>query len=99
MSTAPSQSPVNHIESTPGIRGGKPRVKGTRITVSDVVLWNEQGMSADEIITEFPGLTFADVFAALAYYHDNQAAIDQQIRDTREYAEQMKAQIPEAKRV
>lgn len=94
MSTAPSQSPaVNHIECTPGIRGGKPRVKGTRITVSDVVLWNEQGMSPDEIITEFPGLTLADVFAALAYYHDNQTAIDQQIRDTREYAEQMKAQI------
>jgi len=40
---------IRHIESAPGVRSGKPRIKGTRITVSDVVLWTEQAMSPDEL--------------------------------------------------
>ena len=82
-----------HIEQTPGVRSGKPRIKGTRITVSDVVLWTEQGMSPDQLVTEFPQLGLADVHAALAYYHDNQAAIDQQIRESRNFVDQMKNQM------
>ena len=80
-----------HIERTPGIRSGKPRIKGTRVTVADVVLWTEQDMSPDEIVAEFPQLGLADVHAALAYYHDNQQLIDQQIRESCELVAQMKA--------
>ena len=74
---------IQHIESTPGIRSGKPRIKGTRISVSDVVLWTEQGMSPDELITQFAGVTLGDVYAALAYYHDNRKEIDRQIHESR----------------
>jgi uncharacterized protein (DUF433 family) len=63
-------SPVRTcIESQPGICGGKPCIAGTRIRVQDVFVWHElQGQSADEIVSRFPQLTMADVYAALSYY-------------------------------
>ena len=66
-----------HIEITPGVCGGKPRVAGHRITVANIVIWHERlGKSADEIATEYD-LTLSDVYAALAYYFDNREAIDE----------------------
>ena len=68
-----------HIEITPGVCGGKPRIAGHRITVANIVIWHERlGMSADEIATEYD-LTLADVYAALAYYFDNREEIDESI--------------------
>jgi uncharacterized protein (DUF433 family) len=94
----PTHSTIaNHIEQTPGVRSGKPRIRGTRVTVSDVVLWTEQGMSADQIVSEFPQLGLADVYAALAYYHDNQNAIDREIQQSREFAEQLRSQLGQSK--
>ena len=70
-----------HIECTPGIAGGKPRIAGHRITVQNVAIWYDRlGMSADEISSEY-GLTLADVHAALAYYFDHQAEIDRSIEE------------------
>ena len=80
-----------HIEQTPGLRSGKPHIKGTRVTVADVVLWTEQGMSPDEFVTEFPGLTLADVYAALAYYHDNRESIDRQIDESEQFASTLRS--------
>ena len=43
-----------HIEITPGIAGGKPRIAGHRITVQNIAIWHERlGRSADEIATEY----------------------------------------------
>ncbi len=68
-----------HIEITPGISGGKPRIAGHRITVENIVIWHEHlGKSADEIATEYD-LTLADVYAALAYYFDHVAEIRQSL--------------------
>lgn len=68
---------TEHIEITPGVRFGKPRVKGTRITVQDIAIWHErQALTPSQIVGEFPELTLADVHAALAYYHDHREAID-----------------------
>ena len=87
MEINPDQPVVQrHIDQTPGLRSGKPCVKGTRITVADVVLWTERGMSPDELVTEFPQLTLADVYAALAYYHDNRESIDRQIDESQAFA-------------
>ena len=70
-----------HIEITPGVCGGKPRVTGHRITVANIVIWHERlGRSADEIATEYD-LTLADVYAALAYYFDNREVIDELHRE------------------
>jgi uncharacterized protein (DUF433 family) len=71
---------AQHIEITPGVAGGKPRIAGHRITVQNIVIWYERmGMTADEIATEY-SLTLADVYAALAYYYDHRDDIDAAIR-------------------
>lgn len=56
-----------YIEIVPGKRGGKPCIKGTRITVYDVLGWMARGMSFDEIIYDFPELTRDQIKACLAY--------------------------------
>ena len=44
----------NHIESTPDVLGGKPRIAGRRIAVQDIVVWHERmGRSADEIASDY----------------------------------------------
>src|SRR5436190_20220999 len=80
----PGDLPVSreHIIRTPGTCGGKPRIAGTRIKVQHVAVWHERmGMSPDEIVSAYPHLTLADVYAALAYYHDHRAQIDADIRE------------------
>jgi uncharacterized protein (DUF433 family) len=83
MSDAPTVA--SHIEITPGICAGKPRIAGHRIRVQDIVLWTEEGQSADEILAEFPQLSLSDVYAALAYYHDHREPIDKDIREDEEF--------------
>lgn len=51
----------------PGKRGGRPCVRGLRITVCDVLAMLAQGMSETEIIEDFPELEIADIRACLAY--------------------------------
>ena len=81
-----SQIPTiaSHIEITPDVCGGKPRIAGHRIRVQDVVLWTEEGRSADEIVADFPQLSLSDVYAALAFYHDHRDEIDKDIREDNE---------------
>lgn len=69
-----------HVVKTPGTCGGKARIAGHRIRVQDIVLWNEEGRSPEEIVGEFPQLSLADVHAALAYYFDHRDEIDAEIR-------------------
>ena len=81
-----------HIEITPGVCGGKPRIAGHRITVQNVVIWHERiGRSADEIATEY-GLSLADVYAALAYYYDHRVEIDEAIKDGEAFVEALRQQ-------
>ena len=83
-----------HIEITPGVVGGKPRVAGHRITVQNVAIWHEwMGLSADEIATEY-GLSLADVYAALAYYYDHRADIDASIEAERAFVEELRKMTP-----
>jgi uncharacterized protein (DUF433 family) len=80
------------IVSTPGICGGRPRIDGHRIQVEDIAIWHERmGMSPDEIVSEYPSITLADVHAALAYYYENRERIDSDIEAAKKYAEEMKA--------
>ena len=82
------------IEATPGIAGGKPRITGHRITVQDVVIWHEWlGRSADEIAVEY-GLDLADVYAALAYYYENQIEMDQIIRQQESFVATLRQRTP-----
>ncbi len=58
------------ITIEPGKRGGKPCVRGLRITVYDVLEYLASGMSEDEILADFPDLDRADVRACLAFAAD-----------------------------
>ena len=85
---------AQHIVITPGVAGGKPRIDGHRITVQNIVIWHERmGLSADEIATEH-GLELADVFAALAYYYDHRAEIDNSIRVDDAFVAELRKKTP-----
>ena len=60
-----------------GKRGGKPCVRGMRITVYDILSWLASGMSTDEIIEEYPELNVEDIFAALSFAADRERSIYQ----------------------
>ena len=83
-----------HIEATPGVVGGKPRIAGRRIAVQHVAVLHERlGRSAEEIAVEYD-LSLADVYAALAYYHDHRAAIDAAILEDEAFAEAFERENP-----
>jgi uncharacterized protein (DUF433 family) len=82
-----------HIEATPEVCGGQPRIAGHRIRVQDIVLWTEQGQSPDDIVSSFPQLSLGDVHAALAYYYDHREAMDQQIQADDAFVAQIKTQL------
>ena len=51
----------------PDKRGGKPSIRGLRITVYDVLSYLAAGMTPDEILADFPSLEREDILACLAY--------------------------------
>ena len=55
------------ITIEPGKRGGKPCIRGMRITVYDVLEYMASGMSQEDVLKEFPYLTEEDILACLAY--------------------------------
>ena len=90
----PSEA-VRHIEITPGVCGGKPRIAGTRIRVQDVVIWHERmSLSADEIASRHPQASMAAIYAALAYYHDHRVEIDEQMRRGEQLVEELRHAYP-----
>lgn len=55
------------ITIEPGKRGGKPCIRGTRITVYDILSYLASGMTYEEILEDFPYLTKEDILASLEY--------------------------------
>ncbi|MDR9419437.1 DUF433 domain-containing protein [Gracilimonas sp.] len=60
------------ITIEPGKRGGKPCIRGMRITVYDVLGYLASGMTVEEIIDDFPELTSEDIKACLDYASDSE---------------------------
>jgi len=60
------------ITIEPGKRGGKPCIRGMRITVYDVLGWLAAGMTQEEILADYPELTQEDIRACLAYAADRE---------------------------
>ncbi|UKO99920.1 DUF433 domain-containing protein [Nostoc sp. UHCC 0870] len=69
------------IVRTPEVCGGRPCIAGTRMTVQNIVMDSQAGLSGQDIVREYPHLSLAQVYAALAYYYANQEAMDQEIAD------------------
>ena len=64
---------TDRIELNPKIMLGKPVIRGTRITVEAIVRKISEGMAESDLLDAYPGLTVADVRAALAYAADTLA--------------------------
>src|SRR5258708_34474901 len=60
------------ITMEPGKRGGKPCIRGLRITVYEVLEYFASGMSQEEILRDFPDLTMEDIRACLAFAADRE---------------------------
>ena len=90
----PAKTLDDHIEITPHIASGKPRIAGRRITVQNVVIWHDRmGKSADEIAAEHD-LALADIYAALAYYFDHRSEIDRDIEESEAFVEALRQNTP-----
>ncbi len=88
-----SEVSKEHITKTPGVCGGKACIGGTRIRVMDIVaLYATHDLSPHEIVDQYPSITLADVFAALAYYHDNREEIEALFEADRKWDEYGKSQ-------
>ena len=61
------------------VRGGRPRVAGSGVTVRRIVGWYKLGLSPEEIADRIGHLSLAQVHAALAYYHANRDEIEADI--------------------
>jgi|SRR5581483_1852136 len=98
VSTAHSPTPAAepaHIEITPGVCGGKPRLAGTRIRVQDIVIWHERmNLSADEIASKHPQTSLAAIYAALTYYHDHRVEIEEQMQHGDDLVEELRRAYP-----
>ena len=74
---------------SPEVCGGQLRIDGTRITVSQIVVWYKQGYTAEEIADRYPHLTLAHVYTALAYYHANREEIEAELAAEQAEAERL----------
>lgn len=67
---------TEYIIIDPNIRFGKPCVKGTRITVYDVLGWMASGMSVHQILEDFPELNETQIRACFAFAADRDQKFD-----------------------
>lgn len=97
MSATPAATPVvvekQHITRTPGFCGGKPRIAGTRIRVWYVAVRTQAGETPDEILAAYPHLTLSQIYAALAYYYDHKAEIDEEAAEDDRFVEALRAEM------
>lgn len=83
-----------HIEMTPDVRGSKPRIAGTRITVADVVIMHwRMGQSLEEIAGKYH-FPLAAAHAAMVYYYDHRDEIDASILEDEAFAEAFRRENP-----
>lgn len=87
------------IDRDPSVRGGRPKIAGTGVTVMRIVGWYKRGLAPEEIATQYGHLSLAQVHAALAYYHANTEEIEADLAEEEAFAERLDSEfIPRAGR-
>ena len=81
------------ISRCPDIRGGRPSIAGTGVSVRRIAEWHNNGLIPEEIVRKFGHLSLAQVHAALAYYHANQAEIEADLEAERREAAAIEQQL------
>lgn len=85
------------ITCTPGIVGGRPRIAGTRMPVQTIAIFYKRGESPEEIGLQYPHLSMAQIYAALTYYHANQAEMEAAIAEEAELYDRLAREDWQAK--
>jgi uncharacterized protein (DUF433 family) len=67
------------IARDPALRGGRPILAGTGVSVRTIAIDSNRGLSPEEIAADRPPLSLAQIYAALAFYHANKREIDADI--------------------
>ncbi|MGH2608762.1 MAG: DUF433 domain-containing protein [Tepidiformaceae bacterium] len=87
------------IQRKPGVNGGRPCLAGTGTSVLQMsVMHRIWGLSAEEILEQYPHLDLMRIYAALAYYHANKAAIDADLEEEARAYDAAVAEIEEKER-
>jgi uncharacterized protein (DUF433 family) len=79
------------IVRDPKIRGGRPILAGTGVTVRRIAVWYKLGLTPEEIADNFGHLSLSQVYAGLAYYHANRKEIEADLAAEEELAEARRA--------
>jgi len=87
------------LVSSPDVCGGHLRIEGTRITVNQMVVLYKQGYGPEDIADQYPQLTLAQVYAALAYYHANREEIEADLMAEKLEAERLEKEYQQATRL
>ena len=86
------------VSCSPNIGNGRPTITGTRTSVRRIAVLYKQGADAEEIASRLPHLNFAQIYAALAYYHANRDDIEADLAEEEaEYERLSASDIPKAK--
>jgi uncharacterized protein (DUF433 family) len=81
---------IDLIAVNPKVRGGRPFILGTTVTVADVAIAKIYQMLDADGIAEWYDLSLPQVYSALAYYYEHKAEIDQSITERQKLAAEMK---------
>jgi uncharacterized protein (DUF433 family) len=81
MSAHPAVDISSFVTRVQGVKGGRPCINGTGVTVKRIAGWHRLGMSPEDIATQYGHLTLAQVHAALAYYYANREEIDADLEE------------------
>ncbi len=85
---------TQHIKITPDIRGGKPHLVGSRITVAEIaIMYLKMGQSLEFIAGKYH-LSLASVYGAMSYYYEHKEDIDQQIAQDEAFADEFQKNHP-----
>ena len=83
---------------SPNVCGGRLRISGTRMTVNQLVVWYKQGYTPEEIADQYPHLTLAQVYTALAYYHANSEEMEAALAAEKIEADQLEQEYQQTLR-
>lgn len=86
------------IERIPGVQGGRPCLTGSGMPVIQIAVHYKAGRTAEEILEGYPHLDNARVYAGIAYYLANKAAIDAELDEELREFQQAKTEHVTARR-
>ncbi len=81
MATTPLVDIGTMIARIPGVRGGRPHVVDAGVSLRTIVYFHREGRTPDRIVHDMPDLSYAHVYAALAYYYANKEQVDTEMAE------------------